>query len=96
MNMYEGMFLIDASLDEKKTNTVFEQIKDVLSKHEGTIDSARIWAQKRKLCFPIKKKQEATYYLVDFQLKPGLIDTIRRAYRLNESILRVLIVKKQA
>ena len=93
---YEGMFLVDSGLDEKKTNSVFEQIKETITKHEGSINAARVWAQKRKLCYPIRKQLEATYYLVDFKLKPGLVDTIRRAYRLNENILRALVVRKQS
>lgn len=91
MNTYEAVFLIDAKLDEKSANAIFDQIKETITKNEGDIISSRVWAEKRRLNFPIKKKQEATYYLVDFKLKPVLIDKIRQAYGLNENILRVLI-----
>jgi small subunit ribosomal protein S6 len=91
MKTYEALFLIDANLDEKATNAIFDQIKEIITKYEGDIISSRIWADKQKLTFPIKKKQEAKYYLVNFKLKPVLIDKIRQAYRLNENILRALI-----
>ena len=93
MNNYEAMFLTEAKLDEKATNTIFDQIKETITKSEGNIISSRIWAEKRRLIFPIKKNQEATYYLVDFKLNPGSIEKIRGAYRLNENILRVLIIR---
>ena len=95
MNTYEAVFLIDAQLDEKSANVIFEQIKETITKNEGNIISARIWTEKRKLTFPIKKKQEATYYLVDFKLKPVLIEKLRQTYRLNENILRALITSGQ-
>jgi ribosomal protein S6 len=91
IDSYEAMFLIDAKLDEKATNAVFDQIKETITKNEGDIISACIWAEKRRLTFPVKKRQEATYYLVDFKLKPVLIDKIRQTYRLNENILWVQI-----
>ena len=95
MNTYEAMFLIDAKLDEKSANAIFDQIKEAVTKNEGNIISSRIWAEKRRLNFPIKKHQEATHYLVNFKLQPHLIDKIRQAYRLNENILRVLITKQE-
>ena len=92
MNIYEAMFLINSTLDGKTTNAIFEQIKESISKNEGSIISSQLWAEKRRLSFPIRKNQEATYYFVKFKLKPSLIDKIRQAYRLNENILRVLII----
>ena len=93
MNNYEAMFLIDAKLDEKAANTIFEQIKEAITKNKGNITSSRIWLEKHRLCFPIKKHQEAVYYIVNFNLQSDSIDKIKQDYRLNENILRVLITR---
>ena len=93
MNNYEAMFLIDAKLDEKAANTIFEQIKEAITKNKGNITSSRIWSEKHRLCFPIKKHQEAVYYIVNFNLQSDSIDKIKQDYRLNENILRVLITR---
>jgi len=93
MNDYEAMFLVNSKLDEKSTEAVCEQIKEAITKNKGDIVSAQVWAEKRKLTFPIKKNTDATYYLVNFKLKASLLDTIKGAYRLNEDILRMLILK---
>ncbi len=93
MSTYEAMFLIDARLDEKAVNAVFDQIKEAITKNDGSVISSRIWSEKRRLYFPIKKQYEAMYYLVNFDLQPDSIDKIRQVYRLNENILRVLITK---
>jgi ribosomal protein S6 len=95
MNTYEAMFLVGAKLDQKAINSIFDQIKETITKNQGNIISSSIWAEKRRLSFPIKKNQEATYYFVSFNLQPPLIDKIRQAYRLNENILRVLITRSE-
>lgn len=95
MNTYEGMFLVDSKLDEEKTEAVFGQIKDAIVKNGGNIISSHVWANKRKLCYPIKRSQEATYYLANFKLLADSVDKIRQAYRLNENILRFFIIKTQ-
>ena len=95
MNTYEAMFLIETKLDEKATKVIFDQAMETITKNEGNIISSRIWAEKRRLSFSIKKHQEATYYLVNFKLLPHLIDKIKQVYRLNENILRVMITEAQ-
>ncbi|MFH1678800.1 MAG: 30S ribosomal protein S6 [Candidatus Omnitrophota bacterium] len=94
MNNYEAMFLIDTNLDDKGIEALCNQvIKEAILKNGGDIVSSGNWAEKRKLHFPIKKRQEATYHLVNFNLPPDSVDKIKQVYRLNESILRVLITK---
>lgn len=95
MNKYEAMFLINSDLDETSANALTDQIKEVITKNEGNIISSRVWAEKRRLCYTIKRKQEATYYLVNFKIEPASVDTIRQTYCLNENILRILIIKTE-
>ena len=95
MNNYEGMFLVEGNLDGKAAEAIFSQIKETIIKNQGNVTSSRTWAERRRLTFPIKKHEEATYYLVNFKLLPHLIDKIKQAYRLNENILRVMITKME-
>lgn len=81
MKSYEGM------------KAVTTQIADTLSKDNGQIEEAKIWG-KRQLGFPIKKFKEGLFYLVSFKAKPETISGIKREYKLNENILRVLIINK--
>ena len=93
MNKYEAMFILKPDLSDEDRKTVFNQINEAVSKNQGSISTASVWSEKRKLCFPVKKYQEGLYYLVNFSV-PGLaIKEIEQAYKLNENILRVLITK---
>jgi small subunit ribosomal protein S6 len=93
MNKYEAMFIVRPELSEEERKSLFQQIDDVVTKHQGAIAQSGLWAEKRKLFFPIKKHLEGVYYLSSFSLPPLAIKEIRHAYNLNENILRVLITK---
>jgi len=90
---YEAMFIIKPDLSEEEKKVLFQQIHDVVSKNKGDVSSASLWAEKRKLYFPLRKYREGSYYLMNFCLDPLSVKLIQQAYKLNESILRVLITK---
>ncbi|MBU0504145.1 MAG: 30S ribosomal protein S6 [Candidatus Omnitrophota bacterium] len=93
MNKYEAMFIIKPDLSEEDKKLVFEQIAEAITKNSGKISQAAVWSEKKKLAFSIKKFQEGTYYLVNFDLGTQALEKIRYAYKLNESIIRLLIIK---
>jgi len=93
MRKYEAMFIIRPDLAEEEKKTLFNQLSDAVTKNKGSISQAAVWSEKRNLIFAIKKYREGIYYLMNFTLDPALITEIKRAYKLNEGILRVLITK---
>ncbi|MFH0855341.1 MAG: 30S ribosomal protein S6 [Candidatus Omnitrophota bacterium] len=93
MNKYEALIIVKPDLSEEDRKNVFLQIDETITKHGGVISQGGLWAEKRKLFFPIKKYLEGVYYLANFAIAPLAIKDIRNAYNLNESILRVLITK---
>ena len=95
MNKYEAMFIVKPDLPEEERKVLFSQISEAVSKHKGEISNAAVWAEKRKLHFPLKKQLEGLYYLMDFTLSPAAVGELRQAYKLNENILRVLITRNE-
>ena len=93
MNKYEAMAVIRPDLSDEDKKVLFKQIDEAVIKHKGEISASGIWAEKRKLCFPINKFGEGIYYLVAFIAPPLAVKEIRHAYRLNENILRVLFTR---
>ncbi|MFY9401961.1 MAG: 30S ribosomal protein S6 [Candidatus Omnitrophota bacterium] len=96
MNKYEAMFIVKPDLPEAEEKALFQQIHDAVTKNNGVIEQGSIWSEKRKLFFPIKKHSEGVYYLLNFKLNSLAVKDIRRAYKLNENILRVLISKVES
>lgn len=101
MRKYEAMFILRPDLGESEKADIFNQIKDVLNKSNVKINSANIWAEKRKLNFQLSIKgksvkfNEGLYYLVEFESETPEIKKITVALRLNENILRFLISAKE-
>ena len=93
MNKYEAMFIVTPDLPEEERKNLFKQINDAVSKNNGSVSAAAVWAEKRKLIFPIKKQQDGVYYLMNFQVAPQAIKELSHAYKLNENILRVLFTR---
>lgn len=92
---YEAMFLLRHDLSEEQRKSLFDQISESIKKNQGEVISARVWEEKRKLTFSIKKHKEALYYFVEFNSSTGIIDKLRQAYKLNDDIIRELIIKAQ-
>ncbi|MDD5045177.1 MAG: 30S ribosomal protein S6 [Candidatus Omnitrophica bacterium] len=95
MKKYEAMFMVKPDLGEAETKNVFQQINDAITKNSGEIVTSGLWSEKKPLYFTIKKYREAIYYLVEFNLDPLVITKIKSQYRMNEDILRSLILKKE-
>jgi small subunit ribosomal protein S6 len=91
MNKYEVMAVVKPDLSDEEKKVLFKQIDDAVIKYKGEISQSGVWAEKRKLCFPIGKFGEGVYYLVAFTAPSSAIKEIRNTYKLNESILRVLV-----
>jgi len=95
MNKYEAMFIIKPDLSEDDRKALFAQIQETVVKNSGEVINAAIWAEKRKLVFPLKKQQEGVYYLVNFTVPSEAITKLKYAFKLNELILRVLILRPE-
>ena len=93
MNKYEALFIVKPELLGDELKNLFQQIDEIVTKHHGVISQSGLWAEKRKLAFPIAKYAEGNFYLMNFTLPPLAVKDIRQTYKLNENILRVLITK---
>ena len=91
MYKYEAMFILKAELSKDEYQALFQQIQDAVTKNNGEVVKADIWSEKRKLYFTINKYREGLYYLMRFNIVPTMITPLTHTYKLNESILRVLI-----
>jgi small subunit ribosomal protein S6 len=93
MNNYEAMVIIKPEVNDQEKKVLCDQIRDVIPKFNGTVNSATIWSERKKLAFPIKKCSEGIYFLVQFSAPSEAIKNITYTYKLNESIVRVLITR---
>ncbi len=90
---YEGIFVIDAKLGEKEVEKVIVGAEEVIGKNEGKVEKRESWG-KKSLAYEIRKRKEGFYFVVNFQAEPRTIRELEKSYRLNEAILRHLILRR--
>ena len=87
--VYETTFIINASLDDHQIDSVIDKVKDLITKNGGEIREFVKWGRKR-FSYPIKKKNNGFYVVIEFSAGGDLIAKLERHYFLDEHILRYL------
>ena len=80
--------------EEEATNAVIEKIEALIARVGGTVEKVDRWG-KRHLAYPVKKFTDGFYVLVNFQAAPTEIQEIDRVMKINDEILKHLIVKHE-
>lgn len=94
MNTYQGMFIINPQILDDEISRVVTSIQDEITKNGGKILQVQSIG-KQHLSYPIKKFKDGYYILLNFSGDGGLIPKILPKYRVNENIIRNLIIKKK-
>jgi small subunit ribosomal protein S6 len=90
MRNYEVAYIIDPELDEQAQAALDERVAGWITASGGTGLQVDRWG-KRRLAYPIRKRQDGTYVFVQASLPPTAAAKIEGEMRLQESILRFLI-----
>jgi small subunit ribosomal protein S6 len=93
--IYEGMYLLDNEAVRQDWNAAKSIITSTLEKHGATVHTARRWDE-RRLAYPIKKRNRATFLLSYFEIPGENIPAMRRDFELNETVLRSLEIAVDA
>ena len=95
MNKYECLYVIVPELNEEETKSVIEKFNGVITANGGMIENVDEWG-KRRLAYPVKKFTDGFFTLVNFEAAPAEIKEIDRVLKINDEILRHMIVKHEA
>ena len=89
MTKYELMFIIDPALEDEAKEATIEAVKGIIAT-EGEVGEADVWGM-RKLAYPIQKKSEGYYVVIEFQGNPSLPKELDRRLRISDNVMRHLI-----
>jgi small subunit ribosomal protein S6 len=90
MRDYELLFVLDPSLDEEAKAGLIEKVKEVISAG-GEAGEADVWGD-RKLAYNIGKKSTGYYVVLPFKADAELPKELDRRLRINENVMRHIIV----
>ncbi|WP_104712350.1 30S ribosomal protein S6 [Helicobacter cetorum] len=92
MRHYETMFVLKPTLVEEEIKAKIDFYKEVILKHGGTIET-NLDMGMRNLAYEIKKHKRGYYYVIYFKASPSMILELERLYRINEDVLRFIVIK---
>ena len=94
MNTYEAVIILTTKLADEETEAVKTKISDLISQN-GEVISVDDWKTK-KLAYEIKHETEGHYFLYNFKANPEFIAEFERVLRIDTTVLKHMVIKKEA
>jgi len=91
---YEVLYVLNPTLGEEDTAALVARFKELAEGH-GTVTEVDEWG-KRRLAYPINDLEEGYYVLMTFSSDPAFPAELDRLMRINVSVMRSIIVSKDA
>lgn len=93
MREYEALILVKSDLNEENLNKEINRLAQAINHVDGQVIKFNKWI-KRPLAYKIGKFKEGIYLLVNFKANPLSIKEIEKSWKLNENVLRSMIIVK--
>lgn len=93
MNKYEAMYIISPTVDEEQVKALVEKFNELISEH-GEIEKVEEWGRK-KLAYEVQDQKEGYYVLLYFSANPEFPTELERNFKINENILKYLILNRE-
>lgn len=95
MRQYEMMVILDPEIDERTVAPSLDKYLTVITNDNGSVDKVDIWGR-RRLAFPIKKKADGIYAVINFTSESATAKELERQLGINEAILRTKLLRPDA
>lgn len=92
MNFYEIVFIVKQDASASHVESVAQEMATVIKDHEGEVTKTEFCGL-RNFAYPINKSRRGHYILLNVIGTAAGIQEVERKMRLNEDIIRFLIVK---
>jgi len=88
---YELGIVVNPDVGDEQARAIVERITQVIAAHEGQV--VRVNAVgRRRLAYPIDRHRDGLYFYFDLIVEPQSIAEIERSLRVNEDIIRHLML----
>ena len=94
-NLYEGMYIISASLSDEARTKALDKITEGIAARGGVVHKVHDQGR-RKLAYTINGRREGWYYLLYFSLSPSVITELWNEYHFHEDLIRFMTLRTEA
>lgn len=91
-NLYEGMYVISATLSDDARHKALDRIQAGITSRGGEIKKLHEQGR-RRLAYEIDGHREGYYYLMYFTAPPTAISELWQEYHLNEDLIRFVTLR---
>ncbi|HEU4648416.1 MAG TPA: 30S ribosomal protein S6 [Gemmatimonadales bacterium] len=88
---YEVVYIFDSALEEPTINEKLARFHGLIQQPGVEAPQVSHWG-KRTLAYPIKKHETGYYVVAKFEADPKALPEFERAIKLDEGVLRFLVV----
>jgi small subunit ribosomal protein S6 len=92
MRAYELYIVFTAGAEESEVTAALDQLTRVVSTDGGEVTKVEPRGQ-RRLAYPVRNQQEGQDVILYFQSPAATIGELERLLKLNEQVLRYLVVR---
>jgi small subunit ribosomal protein S6 len=90
---YEVLLLLDPELSDENQAEIVERVKTLVEKGGGTFERHDPWGR-RKLAYPIDKKDDGIYHLLTFAAPAETLDELSRVLKIDDDVLRHMATRR--
>ena len=90
---YEVLLMLDPDLPEERADEIVRRARELVERGGGTWDRHEPWGR-RKLAYPIAKKDDGVYHLLEFTCDPAALDELSRVLKISDGVMRHLPVRR--
>jgi small subunit ribosomal protein S6 len=94
MREYEFIFILKPKLKESEQKKKIAQIEKLVADLDGKVKKKEVWG-KKDLAYPIAKYKQGIYVQFNFSLPEKNVKAWEEKIKLEEEILRYLLIKTE-
>jgi len=91
MKKYEITYLISDDVTDSEITKVTGKVSGLIADAKGKVEKEESWGR-RKLAYPIDKKEFATYVTIEFEIDPLAVNNVTRDMRMMKEVVRLIAV----
>ena len=93
LNKYESIYIVKPDVEEQGIKELIEKFNALIETAGGKVSEVQEWGLKR-LAYPIQKKEQGYYVLVNFTSVATVPNKLGSLLAITNGILRYIIVAK--
>ena len=91
-NRYETVCIVKPDVGDEVVKGVIQKVSSAVEADNGKVLKLDEWGRKR-LAYPIQKKNEGYYFVIEFECSAETSREIGRILKLNEDVLRYQTIR---